>query len=57
MKWALWGSEGFEGRKLGSVFECLRVLREAGITGQMVAKDFTKRRIVPLQKHSEPMWK
>ena len=31
-------------------------LRDAGLTGQMVAKDFTRRRIAPLQWHSEPMW-
>ena len=47
-KWARWASEGFEGPKLDAVYECLRGLREAGLTGQMVAKDFTKRRIAPL---------
>ena len=31
-------------------------LRNAGVTGQMVARDFTRRRIAPLQWHSEPMW-
>ena len=39
-----------------AVYERIRVLREAGVTGQMVAKDFAKRRIAPLQWHSEPMW-
>ena len=29
--------------------------REAGLTGQMVAKDFVKRQITPLQRHSQPM--
>ena len=56
-RWERWSSEGFEGRKLGAVFECLRVLREAGVTCQMVVKDFMKHRIAPLQKHSELMWK
>src|SRR5664279_2030701 len=31
--------------------------REAGLTGAMVAKEFTRRRIAPLQAHTEPMWK
>ena len=34
----------------------MRGLRNAGVTGQMVAKDFTRRRIAPLQWHSEPIW-
>ena len=44
-KWARWVSEGFEGPKLDAVYECLRGLRDTGLTGQMVAKDFTQRRI------------
>ena len=32
------------------------MLREAGLTGRMVAMDFVARRIAPLQWHSEPMW-
>ena len=32
------------------------MLREAGLTGQMVLRDFVKRRIAPLQWHSEPVW-
>ena len=56
-RWARWASEGFTGRKLGAVLDSLRVLRKAGVIGQMVVKDFTKHRIAPLQKHSQPMWK
>ena len=55
-KWARWASEGFEGPKLDVVYERLRELRDAGLTGQMVAKDFTRRRIAPLQWHSVAMW-
>ena len=55
-KWARWASEGFEGPKLDAVYECLRGIYDAGLTGQMVAKDFTRRRIAPLKWHSEPMW-
>ena len=47
-KWARWASESFEGPKLDAVYQCLRGLRDAGVTGQMVAKDFTRRRIAPL---------
>ena len=55
-KWAHWASGEFEGPRLEAVYDRIRVLREAGLTGQMVARDFTKRRIAPLQWHSEPMW-
>ena len=55
-KWKRWASANFEGPKLEAVYERIRVRREAGLTGQMVARDFTKRRIAPLQWHSEPMW-
>ena len=36
--------------------ERLTELREAGLTGQMVALEFVRRRIAPLQAHSQPMW-
>ena len=39
-----------------AVYACIQRIREAGVTGQMVARDFTKRRIAPLQWHSEPVW-
>ena len=55
-KWARWASEGFEGPKLDVVYECLWGLRDARLTGQMVAKDFTRCHIAPLQWHSVPMW-
>ena len=34
----------------------LKLLRDAGLTGQMVARDFVQRRIAPLQAHAKPMW-
>ena len=46
-KWERWASEALEGPKLDAVYQCLRGLRDAGVTGQMVAKDFTRRRIAP----------
>ena len=53
-KWACWGSAEFSGSKLDAVHVCIQRIREAGVTGQMVARDFTRRRIAPLQWHSEP---
>ena len=34
----------------------MKLIREAGLTGQMVAEDFVRRRIAPLQMHTKPMW-
>ena len=34
----------------------MKMLRDAGLTGQMVARDFVLRRIAPLQAHSRLMW-
>ena len=48
-KWARWASGEFEGPKLGAVYGRIQVLCEAGLTGQMVARNFTKRRFAPLQ--------
>ena len=55
-KWARWASEAYTGPNLKELYRCLLGLRKAGIIGQMVAQDFTRRRIAPLQWHSEPMW-
>ena len=33
----------------------LKLLRDAGLTGQMVARDFVQRRIAPLQDHAKPL--
>ena len=56
MKWASWSSKALKGATLGPVVRRLKDLREAGLTGQMVAKDFVKRRIAPLQRHADAMW-
>ena len=50
-KWARWGSEGFEGRRLEKVYERMQQLHDAGVTGQMVARDFARRRIGPPLLH------
>ena len=55
-KWACWASEAYVGPNLKELYQCLLGLRKASVTGQMVARDFTRRRIAPLQWHSEPMW-
>ena len=34
----------------------LKALREHGLTGQMVAAEFVRRRIAPLQAHKKAMW-
>ena len=44
------------GPTLGAVVKRLSDLREAGLAGQMVARDFVRRRVAPLQKHADPMW-
>ena len=41
---------------MGALAGRLKVLRDAGLTGQMVARDFVQRRIAPLQDHVRPMW-
>ena len=51
-----WSSKGLKGATLGPVVRRLRDLCEASLTGQMVAKDFVRRRIAPLQKHADAMW-
>ena len=33
----------------------MKLLRDAGLTGQMVARDFVQRRIAPLQAHTRAM--
>ena len=47
-KWARWASADLDDPELDRVYECIRKLRVGGLTGQMVAKDFMRRRIAPL---------
>ena len=55
-KWARWGSKSLESPRAAPVRDSMKELRDAGLTGTMVALDFTKRRIAPLQRHTERMW-
>ena len=51
-----WASVPLVGAGLVNLAQRLTQVREAGLTGQMVAKDFVARRLAPLQAHGEPMW-
>jgi hypothetical protein len=51
-----WSSRTFTGPGEEAVADRLEELRKAGLTGQMVALEFIRRRIAPLQAHSQPMW-
>ena len=41
---------------MGTLVGCMKLLRDTGFTGKMVAWDFVERRIAPLQAHTKPMW-
>ena len=51
-----WRSAVPEGGVFAAVFRYIEGCRQAGVTGQLVAKNFVGLRIAPLQWHSEPMW-
>ena len=51
-----WSSAPLAPQRMGALAGRLKVLRDAGLTGQMVARDFVQRRIAPLQDHVRPMW-
>ena len=42
--------------RLALVWARLRRLKDRGVTAPMVVKEFLKRRVAPLQRHSRPMW-
>ena len=42
--------------RLAPVWFRLRRLKDRSVTTPMVVKEFVKRRIAPLQRHSRPMW-
>src|SRR5664279_687899 len=53
---------GWEGTKVDNpviapLVKRMLDLRAAGLTGAMVAKEFTRKRIAPLQAHGDPMWR
>ena len=43
-------------RDLRPLKRAMMHLRKAGLTGQLVVKEFLERRIAPLQDHSKRMW-
>jgi Putative gypsy type transposon len=51
-----WSSEKFQHQKIAHLVSRMKLVREAGLTGQMVAEDFVRRRIAPLQAHTKPVW-
>ena len=51
-----WSSIPLAHQTMGALVGRLKLLRDAGLTGQMVARDFIQRRIAPLQDHAKPMW-
>ena len=51
-----WSSVPLAHQAMSALVGRLKMLRDAGLTGQMVARDFVQRRIAPLQAHTRPMW-
>ena len=51
-----WSRKALAGPKIIDLAARLKLVREAGLTGQMVAEDFVRRRIAPLQAHTKPVW-
>ena len=51
-----WSSVPLAHQAMSVLVGRLKMLHDAGLTGQMVARDFVQRRIAPLQAHSRPMW-
>src|SRR5664279_2992311 len=56
VKRAGWEGTRIDEEVLVPLTQRMHDLRDAGLTGAMVAKEFTKRRIAPLQAHTNPMW-
>ena len=51
-----WGHQRLASPRLIPVWLRLRRLKDRGVTAPMVVKEFIKRQIAPLQRHSRPMW-
>ena len=51
-----WGAQALPRDLLRPLVEKVRVLRDAGLTGQMVVAEFLRRRLAPLQAHEKAMW-
>ena len=51
-----WSSQEFSSPRIADLVARMKLVREAGLTGQMIAEDFVRRRIAPLQLHTKPLW-
>ena len=51
-----WSSVPLAHQTMSALVGRLKLLRDDGLTRQMVARDFVQRRIAPLQAHAKPMW-
>ena len=51
-----WGHQRLSSPRLALVWARQRLLKDRGVTAPMVVKEFIKRRVAPLQRHSRPMW-
>ena len=47
---------GLASQAMSALVRCMKLLHDAGLNGQMVARDFIQRRIAPLLAHTRPMW-
>ena len=51
-----WSHQKLSSPRLALVWARLRLLKDRGVTAPMVVKEFVKRRVALLQRHSRPMW-
>ena len=51
-----WEHDELRDARLAPLVERMQELKAAGLTGAMVAKEFIRRRIAPLQRRSRPVW-
>ena len=52
-----WEHDELRDARLAPLVERMQELRAAKLTGAMVAKEFIRRRIAPLQRRSRPVWR
>ena len=51
-----WGHQKLTIPCLAPVWARLRWLKDLGMNAPMVVREFVRRRVAPLQRHSRPMW-
>ena len=51
-----WSAQALAEDLLRPMVEKVKTLRGAGLTGQMVAAEFLRRRLAPLQAHERALW-